>query len=112
MNKITIISSSACKVEVNTTDEDGNEVIEYSEGIEVTVLIEYELSGEEKSETQTYRFATSDAEEVKTKLTDILTELTSTSSKETEKETEEASKASSDETEYVEGLEAGVTIEV
>lgn len=108
MNKITIISSSACKVEVNTTDEDGNEVIEYSEGIEVTVLLEYELSGEEKSETQTYRFATSDAEEVKTKLTDILTELTSASSK----EAEEASKASSEETEYVEGLEAGVTIEV
>lgn len=105
MSKITIVSSCSCNAEINMTDDDGIECIEKINGIEVVAAFEYELDGETKKETQTYRFATCDVDEVKEKLIEALNNMTGASSE------EEKSSETTEETE-IEGLESGLTIEM
>ncbi len=69
-------------------------------GIEVGVVFDFELNGEQKSEARTYRYATEDPEQVKANLATALEEIRTIVT------------TPAPETTPVVGLEAGVSAEV
>jgi len=102
MSSYKILSSKLID-SVEEYDEETEEVSMVA-GTEVSISFTFDLDGEEKTETQTYRFPTQDIDEIKIKLAEALECICDAA--------EEASKDDSEEVVEVEGLEAGTEKEL
>lgn len=103
MTDYTIVSSKHID-SVEEYDEETDSVSRVP-GTELTVTFTFDLAGEEKSETQTYRFPTQDVDEVKIKLAEALECICTSADEASVEDSEEA-------VEEVEGLEAGTSKEL